>query len=42
MAEDRGQEGLPVQLVDGGGGMRHHCGCAWDGAQQGDLPNSLY
>jgi hypothetical protein len=28
MAEDRGQERLPVQLVDGRGGMRHHRGGA--------------
>ena len=41
VAEDRGQEGFPVQLVDGGGGVRHHGGGARDVAQQGDLADSL-
>jgi len=41
MAGDRGQEGLPVHLVDGGGGVHYHGGRARDGPQQRDLPHSL-
>ena len=41
MAEDRGQERYPAELVHGGGRVRGHGRRARDGAQQRDLPHSF-
>ena len=41
MAQDRGQEGFPVEPVHGCGRVRDHAGRAGDGAQEGDLPGSF-